>query len=244
MLNYDSFSADSPPIYDPKNDPTPANPTQGRQNNQGLEGLTASPDGKKLYTLMQSALRQDGGQGGSSNRFWSRFFIYDASCSPPQLEAEYVVHLPQASDNATAAQSEIHYISPTQFFVLARDSARGAGQPSSTSLYRHADIFGISDATNIVGKYDAFNTSIVTNITTAALKSDIKPATYCSFLDFNINSELNKFGVHNGGAQDAGLLNEKWESLALVPVGNKKDDEYFLFSLSDNDFRAVDGKPP
>lgn len=83
---------------------------------------------------------------------------------------------------------------------------------------------------------------------------------------------MGKFGLHDGGAQDSGLLNEKWESLALVPVlsddhkkvrrgggknggkhggGGGDDDcddnddteDYFLFSLSDNDFRALDGKP-
>lgn len=65
-----------------------------------------------------------------------------------------------------------------------------------------------------------------------------------------MNSELAKFGLHNGGAQDAGLLNEKWESLALVPVEpqghkdkhSKKAREYFLFSFSDNDFITQDGR--
>lgn len=73
---------------------------------------------------------------------------------------------------------------------------------------------------------------------------------YCSFLDFNVNSELAKFRLHNGGAQDQYLLNEKWESLALVPVHPSKDGdhdkrgekEYFLFSLSDNDFITQDGE--
>ena len=65
------------------------------------------------------------------------------------------------------------------------------------------------------------------------------PATLCSFVDFNINSQLNRFGAHNGGAQDAGLLNEKWESLALMPA--EKPDEYYLFAVSDNDFITQDG---
>lgn len=63
-----------------------------------------------------------------------------------------------------------------------------------------------------------------------------------------MNSQLNRFGLHNGGDQDAGLLNEKWEGLALVPVNNdlekKRDDkdEYFLFVVSDNDFITQDGE--
>ena len=68
------------------------------------------------------------------------------------------------------------------------------------------------------------------------------PAKYCSFLDFNVNSQLGRFGLHNGGAQDQFLLNEKWESLAMVPVNpGKEDGEYFLFSFSDNDFITQDG---
>jgi hypothetical protein len=45
--------------------------------------------------------------------------------------------------------------------------------------------------------------------------------------------------VHNGGAQDAGRLNEKWESLALVKAD--ENDTYHLFSVSDNDFITQNG---
>jgi len=79
------------------------------------------------------------------------------------------------------------------------------------------------------------------------LKAGIAPATVCSFVDVNINSQLNRFGVHNGGAQDAGLLNEKWEGLALLPVSGRDDkpdpnDEYYLFVASDNDFITQNGR--
>lgn len=77
------------------------------------------------------------------------------------------------------------------------------------------------------------------------LKSGITPVTYCPFLDFNDNAQLAKFGLHNGGAQDANLLNEKWEGLALLPVqGNNTlgaANEYYLLAVSDNDFITQDG---
>jgi hypothetical protein len=219
----------------------------GRQNNQGLEGLTASPDGKILYALVQSALRQDGGDGSSSARFYTRFLAYDATRSPPRLKAEYVVKLPLDGTNRTAAQSEVHFISDTQFLVLARDSGNGFGNGASNtrSTYRSADVFDISEATDIAGRYDDAAGSVVVSGftgTTATLKPGIVAAEYCRFVDFNVNSQLGRFGLHNGGAEDAGLLNEKWEGLALVPVEDGDDDEYFLFATSDNDFRAVDGK--
>ena len=81
----------------------------------------------------------------------------------------------------------------------------------------------------------------------------ITPAQLCPFIDYNINTELNKFKtangnvIHNGGAVDNGLLNEKWESIALVPVNNDQGkgrdekDEYYLISVSDNDFITNNG---
>lgn len=244
-----SFSANSPPIYDPKRTVTPKDPQSGRSNNQGLEGLTASADGKTLYALTQSALINDGGPD-NPNRRQARLLQYDISnANKPEYEREYVVTLPIYRDptskkNATkvAGQSEIHYLGANQFLILARDSGFGRGQDSSTSVYRHIDVFDISDATNIKSAgNDATNGSIASK--TGVLKEGITAATYCSFLDFNVNSELGKFGLHNGGAQDPGLLNEKWESIAVVPVDGKKgkDGEFFVFSLSDNDFITQDG---
>ncbi|KAL8822764.1 MAG: hypothetical protein Q9170_008386, partial [Blastenia crenularia] len=248
-----SFSANSPPIYDPNRTVTPADPESGRANNQGLEGLTASPDGKTLYALLQSALINDGGPDNPFRR-QARLLVYEISSKKsqqPVLKHEYVVTLPLWTDptakkskaTKVAAQSEIHYLSSTQFLILARDSGAGHGQDSSTSIYRHIDIFDVSSATDILSPAnDAVNGSIASS--TGVLNPGIQAAAYCSFLDFNVNSELAKFGLHNGGAQDAGLLNEKWESIAVVPVDGKKgkDGEWFVVSMSDNDFVTQDGE--
>lgn len=76
------------------------------------------------------------------------------------------------------------------------------------------------------------------------LKSEITPATYCPFININNNDELAKFGLHNGGDQDSGLLNEKWEGLAIVPVDGKDgdDDWWYVIAVSDNDFITQNGK--
>ncbi|KAL8731101.1 MAG: hypothetical protein Q9166_003629 [cf. Caloplaca sp. 2 TL-2023] len=245
-----SFSANSPPVYDPDRTVTPSDPQSGRSNNQGLEGLTASPDGKTLYALTQSALINDGGPSNPFRR-QARLLVYDISnANKPEYQNEYVVTLPLYTDptsknNPTkvAGQSAIHYLGNNQFLILSRDSGFGRGQDSSTSVYRHIDIFDISSATNIKSSLnDARNGSIASR--TGVLKQGVNATEYCSFLDFNVNSELGKFGLHNGGAQDAGLLNEKWESIAVVPVDGKKgkDGEWFVFSVSDNDFITQDGE--
>ena len=131
------------------------------------------------------------------------------------------------------------------FDVPARDSGSGHGQSSSLSIYRHADIFDISTSSGATDILSATNDATTGSIasSTGVLKAGIKAAGYCTFLDFNVNAQLGRFGLHNGGAQDATLLNEKWESLALVPVdgNNGTDGEWFLFSFSDNDFITQDG---
>ncbi|KAF2500433.1 hypothetical protein BU16DRAFT_478840 [Lophium mytilinum] len=236
----ESFSADSPPLYALNSTVTPADPDSGRQNNQGFEGLTASPDGKSLYVLIQSALEQEGGTKKSHRRN-ARLLQYSLSKhGNAEYVAEYVVQLPIFGDNQVTAQSEIHYISPTQFLILARDSGAGHGQPNSESVYRHADVFDISNATNVKSAADDATGGAIAS-TKGVLNAGIVPATYCSWLDYNVNAQLNLFGVHNGGAQDAGLLNEKWESLALAPISNIHRDEYFLISFSDNDFITQNG---
>ena len=249
-----SFSADSPPIYNPNETIIPADTDSGRDNNQGLEGLTVSHDGNTLYALLQSALDQEGGPD-NPNRLQARFLEYDISSpTKPQYKDEFVVTLPlytnptAKASKATkvAAQSDIHFLGNGQFLILARDSGAGHGQDSSTSIYRHADIFDVSPSSGATSIKSKSNDATTGSIASASgvLDKGVKAAEYCTFLDFNVNSQLGKFGLHNGGAQDQGLLNEKWESLALVPVDGEDgaDGQWFLFSLSDNDFITQNGK--
>jgi hypothetical protein len=138
----------------------------------------------------------------------ARMLEYGISGDTPIYTHEYVVTLPLYTDPTVsnpskavkvAAQSEIHYISPTQFLILARDSGKGHGQDSSLSVYRHADVFSIASATNIKSPvHDSANGSIASS--PGVLTAGISPAEYCPFLDYNVNSELGKFGLHNGGA--------------------------------------------
>ncbi|KAL4870766.1 hypothetical protein BDV12DRAFT_194969 [Aspergillus spectabilis] len=252
-----SFSAASPPLYAPNQMPNPEDPETGRNNNQGFEALTISPDGKTLSVMIQSALNQEGGPK-KKNRQPARILEYDISNpSKPVNKHEYAVILPKFVDytdkdldEKVASQSEILQLPDTgDFLILSRDSGFGHGQSESLSVYRQVDIFSISDeTTDLKGeKYDRRGGSI--GDSKGNLNDDITPAEYCPFLDFNVDSELAKFGLHNGGEQDADLLNEKWEALVLVPVepespGKKNKGgktEYFLFTFSDNDFITQDG---
>ena len=151
-------------------------------------------------------------QGDSkATRQHVRFLTYDVSDRlSPVLTEEHVVPLPAFVDgtdgNKTrfAAQSELFSLPNGQFLMLARDSNAGTAMDYTQSNYRHIDVFDVSAATDIAGsKYDEVGGAVSPK---GVLVDDITPAVVCPWIDFNINSELNKFGLHNGGAQDTGLL--------------------------------------
>ena len=139
----------------------------------------------------------------------------------------------------TAAQSEIHAVGDDQFLVLSRDGF-GRGTDLTTSQYRQIDVFDISKASDIKPRNLQ---TVTTSPTSGTLLSNITPAQYCPFLSFNVDSELSKFGLRNGGADDENCLNEKWESIAIMPVDGDDgdDDDWWVLSISDNDFISQDG---
>ena len=204
----DNFSANSPPMGITYN-PSPGNPASGRQNNQGFEGLAISPDHKTLFVLSQSALIQDLDPNNiSTTRRNTRLLVYDLRHSKPKLAGEYVVQLPLYQDQTTtktklliAAQSEILALNDHQFLVLARDSNGGFTHPSTpASVYRSVDLIDITGATNIAGtSYDQPSTPVAP---LGVLNASVTPATYQSFLNINDNSQLNRFGLHNGAPND------------------------------------------
>ena len=240
----ENFSANSPPrgvIYNP----SPGNPLSGRQNNQGFEGLAMSPDRKTLFTLLQSALIQDLDPNSiNTTRRNTRLLAYDLSHDQPRLVGEYVVQLPlyKNASNQTriAAQSEFLALNDHQFLVLARDSSAGFTAAVSKSEYRRIDLIDIAGATNIANTpYDKVGGSVAP---VGVLNGAITPAKYQSFLDMNDNAQLNRFGLHNGDPNDKNDLYEKWESMAVVPVGDRNaPNDYFLFVGSDNDFITTKG---
>jgi hypothetical protein len=60
----------------------PATPNvNGRRINQGLEGVALSPDGTRLFALLQSATLQDS-DDSQQNRRQTRLLVYDVSANP------------------------------------------------------------------------------------------------------------------------------------------------------------------
>ncbi|ADV12302.1 esterase-like activity of phytase family protein [Mesorhizobium ciceri] len=225
-------------------EPDPKDPETGRQNNQGLEGMAMTPDGKFLIAVLQSAPRQDGGDSPATRQN-TRALVYDASdLAHLKLAHEYVVPLPVFKDakgkTKIAAQSEIVALSDKTFLMLARDSGNGQGLKGDTSLVRQIFVVDVSAATDIAGgAFDAADKPLAPK---GVLDPSVMPAKLTPFIDINDKGELGRFGLHNGAPNDKNNLSEKWEAMSVVSVLDPKlPDDYFLFVANDNDFLAQDG---
>ncbi|MER9106093.1 esterase-like activity of phytase family protein [Mesorhizobium sp. M0243] len=225
-------------------EPDPKDPETGRQNNQGLEGMAMTPDGKFLIAVLQSAPRQDGGDSPATRQN-TRALVYDASdLGHLKLAHEYVVPLPVFKDakgkTKVAAQSEIVALSDQTFLMLARDSGNGQGLKGDTSLVRQIFVVDVSVATDIAGgAFDAADKPVAPK---GVVDPSVTPAKLTPFIDINDSAELGRFGLHNGAPNDQDNLSEKWEAMSVVSVLDPKlPDDYFLFVANDNDFLAQDG---
>ena len=238
---HDSFSSDNPGPGEPP--VRPADPETGRQNNQGFEGVSLTPDGKYLVAVLQSATRQDGGNSPETRQN-TRMLVYDiADRDHAKLVHEYVVPLPVFTDakgrRRVAAQSELLALGDTRFLLLCRDTGNGYGLEGATSRYRRIELVDIAPATDIAGtKYDG----LVPVAPNGNLAGGIAPAVLTTFIDMNDNAQLNKFGLHNGEPKDRNDLYEKWEGMALVPALDPQNPrDFFLFVSDDNDFITQNG---
>jgi hypothetical protein len=233
------YSSNNPTAGQPA--PVPGNPSAGRANNQGFEGLTISPDGRTLFVGLQSAARQDiNPASAAATRDHTRVFTYDISDPANiRLTGEYVVQLPkfqQGNSTLVAAQSELLALSSTQLLMLPRDS-NGRLVGTETSLLRQVEVLDLTDATNILGA--SFEQQIAPG---GVLNPAITPAAKTLLLDINDRSQLNRFGLTNGLQTGFENLSEKWEGLVLLPaLDPDRPDDYFLFVANDNDFATTDG---
>lgn len=223
--------------------------TLGRNVNQGLEGLSVTPDGNKLMVVMQSALLQDQNTANQSTRTNTRLYVYDISSSAlkdsPNLVGEYAVTLPNfdrdgvtgADLDRTAAQSEIVAISDTQFLMLARDGNGLGSSETRPAVFKSVSLVDISAASNILGMYDATGNQIAPGGT---LTAGITPAVSTEVANLIATSDLSKFGYNtNNTAKDINTFSEKWEGMALVPDTATADPfDYYLFVSNDNDFQG------
>jgi hypothetical protein len=109
-----------------------------RSPNQGMEGLTITPDGKTLVGIMQSAIKTPGLQGSAKSVPITRIVAIDLGTKAVR---EYLYPLANP-DKTKVAVSEITALSNTTFLIDERD---GALQPDGDKKIYLADIANATD---------------------------------------------------------------------------------------------------
>ena len=224
----------------------------GRRNNQGLEALSITPDGKRLVTILQSATVQDSDGKDQATRNVTRIFVYDISqrATPRAPIAEYALELPvytEAGDGGapdrTAAQSEMVALNDHQFLVLARDAiGRGSNNSSGkTPVVKSVWLVDTRGATNLAGtRYETGTDPIARK---GRLIDGIVPVRTAELINLLNPAQLGRLGMNLDILPSTPTsLSEKLEAMGLLPaLDPKAPNDYFLLIGNDNDFEAKDG---
>ncbi|MBD2436759.1 esterase-like activity of phytase family protein [Nostoc sp. FACHB-110] len=206
--------------------------TTGRQDNRGFEGVTLSPDGSKLFAMLQDPLVNEGSPDGRRS---GNLRIVEFDTKTGESTAQYIYQLENLADiNARVPEetfgpnaqgrnigiSAITALNDKEFLVLERDN-RGIGvedpqgeNPVASKRIYKIDLSQATDVTNISleGK----------NI----LPNGINPVSKTLFAD--IADFLKNAGLP---------IPEKFEGLAIGP--QLADGSYAIIVGTDNDFSVT-----
>ncbi len=223
-------------------------PDSGRRNNRGLEGLSLTPDGKRLLAMLQSPTIQDGGAGSGGRN--TRLLVYDADAASPtygQPVAEYVYELTlrgNATTNRHTPVSEILALNRTEFLVLERDQV-GQGvvgaDTNTAPTYKQVVLASLAGASNILNTVYDLEKGAPGQVSLAAsgLPANVRPIARQEFVDLLDAAQLAKFGLNASAPHDTNTVSEKWESLSLIPLNDPvATNDYLLLVINDNDFKA------
>ncbi|WP_373693614.1 esterase-like activity of phytase family protein [Limnofasciculus baicalensis] len=209
--------------------------TTGRQDNRGFEGLTLTPDGKKLLVMLQDPLVNEG--SSNDGRRSNNLRIVEFDTATGTSTAQYIYGLESIADinsripgtaNDFGATSQgrnigisaITAINENEFLVLERDN-RGVGvdDPTGSNPVGSKRVYKINltGATNVSGISLAGTNTLPTGVTAVSktLFADI-----ASFL--------------KGNGQ---IIPEKFEGLAIGP--KLSDGSYAIILGTDNDYSVT-----
>ncbi len=227
--------------------------TTGRRSNQGMEGVSVSPDGSRLIAVLQSATLQDNPTNVAARRNNTRVLVYDISANrtPTAPVAEYVLQLPVYNNSltgtgaatATAAQSEVLALNTSQFLVLSRDgNGRGTNGNANAIAFKSVLLVDLDGATNIAGTAYSNGTTPISTTANANGSGDlvpgIVPVQQVELVNMLNTAQLGRFGINTNPAPSAQYtLSEKWEAMGLAPaLEEDRPQDFFLLVGNDNDF--------
>ncbi len=233
-------------------------PFNGRRNNQGLEGVSLSPDGTRLFALQQSACVQDSDMAANNqNAKNTRLLIFDVSTNPTNSTpiAEYALQLPTytlngggGAVNRTCAQSEVIALDNQRFLVLPRDGNGLGNSGLNPNVYKTIILVDttVGSPLNFVGDVSRNVEGGLITTASGVLDTAITPLTWVEAVNLLNTNQLAKFNVQwdSGTGQVSKLtMGEKWEGMALVSANDLSNpNDYFLFVGNDNDFLTSAGK--
>ena len=207
--------------------------TTGRQDNRGYEGVTVSPDGSKLYAVLQAPLVNEGASNEGRRSRNVRIVEYDTATGQAGRQLIYQLDdiaalnaLVPGNTFAATAQgrnigiSAIVALNANEFLILERDN-RGVGVDDPTGA--------IPVASKRIYRIDISGATDVSGISLAgvnALPTGVVPVSKALFLD--IAAALRVAGL---------AIPEKLEGLTIGP--RLDDGSYALLLGTDNDFSVT-----
>ena len=205
-----------------------ANRTEGREDNRGFEGIALSPDGKTLYTILQSGLTQDGGKDAGA----TRLLVFDAFSGTPK--SEYAVRftdpasLPEGGKKLKTKNlvfSDLLCLPDGKILALERDNRGqdGSAKPK-VAIFKSVCLLDLTGATDLLSLPDK-------PYSLRQADPKFKPLNASQPIEYVKKKLL--FDFQNLDLPSQGLawnqLPEKWEGLALLSDNR-------LLVISDNDF--------
>ena len=244
---------------------TRAEPEFGRRANRGLEGVTLTPDGKRLIGMMQGPLIQDGGADNAATV--TRIYEWNADASSPEfgrLTGEYVTELPtyaigKTGNRKAAPCSEVLAISQTMLLAIERDNLGNGADDDDAPLYKNINLISLAGANNLLqtpyaqGAGPGLAGKSLANFA-RGLSPGMVPAARTEIINMLEPTALAALGLNARGGTaakpaaerpagptaDSNTLPEKWEGLALIPASADAatSGEHYLFVGVDNDFKS------
>ncbi len=211
--------------------------TSGRQDNRGFEGLAISPDGSKLFAMLQDPLINEGDLNEGRRSRNLRLVEFDTATG--ESTAQYIYQLEDIADindripgteqdfTATAQGrnigiSAIIALNESEFFVLERDN-RGIGvdDPLGINPVGSKRVYRI----NLTGATDVSGISLAG---TNNLPLGVNPVTKTGTPLIDVAAALASAGLS---------IPEKLEGLTIGPRLN--DGSYAIILGTDNDYSVT-----
>jgi hypothetical protein len=178
----------------------------GRQSNRGMEGLAISPDGKRLFGLMQSSLLQDSYRQTPTDKPLGANCRLPVFCTTGEFSHEYAYPL----ENSSNKLNEILACDENHLITIERD-----GLPGAAAQFKKLMLISVSEASDIRG---------VEKLSPDRIGKGRQGVDKHVFIDL-LDPKWNLAGVQ---------MPEKIEGLAFGPDFSNGDR--LLLVASDNDF--------